>query len=124
VWWATRTAPHRRGAGIVAVPITACSPVAHRPTHDDITARLHCLAAFNKNIVCARSPRPFWPNTIAKSATELNTARLRHGAYPDMPTLIDNPVSAAPGVQAWRTSCPWLVCPRCRKRWLSAFYRR
>lgn len=66
------------------------------PTHDDITA--DCIAAaFNKHIDVREDARAILADHYAKSATELNTARLRMARIPDDATLIDNPVSAAPG---------------------------
>ncbi|MGR3510641.1 MAG: competence/damage-inducible protein A, partial [Sulfitobacter sp.] len=66
------------------------------PTHDDITA--DCIAAaFNKNIDVREDARAILADHYAKSATELNIARLRMARIPDDATLIDNPVSAAPG---------------------------
>lgn len=66
------------------------------PTHDDITA--DCIAtAFNKNIDVRDDARAILATHYAKSGTELNEARLRMARIPDDATLIDNPVSAAPG---------------------------
>jgi molybdenum cofactor synthesis domain-containing protein len=66
------------------------------PTHDDITA--DCIAAaFNKNIDVRDDARAILATHYAKSGTELNEARLRMARIPDDATLIENPVSAAPG---------------------------
>ena len=66
------------------------------PTHDDITA--DCIAAaFNKYIDVRDDARAILAEHYAKSGTELNEARLRMARIPDDATLIDNPVSAAPG---------------------------
>jgi molybdenum cofactor synthesis domain-containing protein len=66
------------------------------PTHDDITA--DCIAtAFDKHIGVRDDARKILATHYAKSGTELNEARLRMARIPDDATLIDNPVSAAPG---------------------------
>ena len=66
------------------------------PTHDDITA--DCIAAaFNKSIDVRDDARAILAAHYAKSNTELNEARLRMARIPEDATLIDNPVSAAPG---------------------------
>ncbi len=66
------------------------------PTHDDITA--DCIAAaFNKHIDVRDDARAILATHYAKSGTQLNEARLRMARIPDDATLIDNPVSAAPG---------------------------
>jgi len=56
--------------------------------------RRSCIAAerFNSNSICARRmPRAILAEHYAKSATELNTARLRMARIPRlMATLIDN----------------------------------
>ncbi len=66
------------------------------PTHDDITA--DCIAAaFDKHIDVRDDAREILATHYARSGTELNEARLRMARIPDDATLIDNPVSAAPG---------------------------
>jgi len=66
------------------------------PTHDDITA--DCIAAaFNQSIDVRDDARAILAEHYAKSGTELNTARLRMARIPEGASLIDNPVSAAPG---------------------------
>ena len=66
------------------------------PTHDDITA--DCIAAaFDKGIDVREDARAILAEHYEKSGTELNAARLRMARIPDDATLIDNPVSAAPG---------------------------
>jgi molybdenum cofactor synthesis domain-containing protein len=66
------------------------------PTHDDITA--DCVAAaFDAHIDVRDDARAILSAHYAKSGTELNSARLRMARIPDGATLIDNPVSAAPG---------------------------
>jgi molybdenum cofactor synthesis domain-containing protein len=66
------------------------------PTHDDITA--DCIAAaFDKHIDVRDDARAILAAHYAHSGTELNEARLRMARIPDDATLIDNPVSAAPG---------------------------
>ncbi|MGJ8626231.1 MAG: competence/damage-inducible protein A [Sulfitobacter sp.] len=66
------------------------------PTHDDITA--DCIAAaFDRHIDVRDDARAILAAHYARSGTELNAARLRMARIPDDATLIDNPVSAAPG---------------------------
>lgn len=66
------------------------------PTHDDITA--DCIAAaFDATIDVRDDARAILAEHYAKSGTELNEARLRMARIPEGATLIDNPVSAAPG---------------------------
>ena len=66
------------------------------PTHDDITA--DCIAeAFGVGIDVRDDARALLADHYAKSGSELNAARLRMARIPDGATLIDNPVSVAPG---------------------------
>ncbi len=66
------------------------------PTHDDITA--DCIAAaFDMPIDVREDARAILEAHYAKTGSELNEARLRMARIPDGATLIDNPVSAAPG---------------------------
>jgi len=66
------------------------------PTHDDITA--DCIAAaFDAHIDVRADARALLEAHYAKSGLELNAARLRMARIPDGATLIDNPVSTAPG---------------------------
>ncbi|WP_299371359.1 molybdopterin-binding protein [uncultured Tateyamaria sp.] len=66
------------------------------PTHDDITA--DCIAAaFDAPIDVRADARALLEAHYAKSGLELNAARLRMARIPDGATLIDNPVSTAPG---------------------------
>ncbi len=66
------------------------------PTHDDITA--DCIAAaFDAQIDVRADARALLEAHYAKSGLELNAARLRMARIPDGATLIDNPVSTAPG---------------------------
>lgn len=66
------------------------------PTHDDITA--DCIAeAFGRTIDVRDDARSILQAHYDKSGIELNDARLRMARIPDGATLIDNPVSAAPG---------------------------
>lgn len=66
------------------------------PTHDDITA--DCIArAFGAHIDVRADARALLEAHYEKSGLELNTARLRMARIPDGATLIDNPVSTAPG---------------------------
>ena len=61
------------------------------PTHDDITADA-VAAAFGVPIDVREDAERY-----AKMGTELNAARLRMARIPDGATLIENPVSGAPG---------------------------
>jgi molybdenum cofactor synthesis domain-containing protein len=66
------------------------------PTHDDITA--DCIAAaFDRKIDVRDDARQILAEFYRKTGTELNQARLRMARIPEGATLIDNPVSAAPG---------------------------
>jgi len=66
------------------------------PTHDDITA--DCIAAaFEDHIDIRADARALLQAHYDKSGQELNAARLRMARIPDTATLIDNPVSIAPG---------------------------
>lgn len=66
------------------------------PTHDDITAG--CIArAFGVPVV--RHPGAVELLTRYYAAADLNEARLKMAEVPEGATLIDNPVSSAPGFQ-------------------------
>jgi molybdenum cofactor synthesis domain-containing protein len=66
------------------------------PTHDDITA--DCIAAaFDTAIDIRDDARAILQAHYDKTGLELNAARLRMARIPDGATLIDNPVSMAPG---------------------------
>ncbi|MGR3815081.1 MAG: competence/damage-inducible protein A [Cognatishimia activa] len=66
------------------------------PTHDDITA--DCIAAaFDAPIDVRADARALLADFYEKSGRELNAARLRMARIPDGASLIDNPVSVAPG---------------------------
>ena len=66
------------------------------PTHDDITA--DCIAeAFGTPIDVREDARALLQAHYDRSGQELNAARLRMARIPDGATLIDNPVSTAPG---------------------------
>ncbi|MEJ6396776.1 competence/damage-inducible protein A [Yoonia sp. 208BN28-4] len=66
------------------------------PTHDDITA--DCIAAaFDDHIDIRDDARALLQAHYDKSGQELNAARLRMARIPDRASLIDNPVSTAPG---------------------------
>ncbi|MEJ8561732.1 molybdopterin-binding protein [Yoonia sp. GPGPB17] len=66
------------------------------PTHDDITA--DCIAAaFDAHISVRDDARALLQAHYDRSGLELNEARLRMARIPDGATLIDNPVSTAPG---------------------------
>ncbi len=66
------------------------------PTHDDITA--DCIAeAFGVNVDVREDARALLAAHYKLSGQELNAARLRMARIPDGATLIDNPVSTAPG---------------------------
>lgn len=66
------------------------------PTHDDITA--DCIAAaFGASIDVRDDARALLAAHYDRIGVELNEARLRMARIPDGATLIDNPVSTAPG---------------------------
>lgn len=66
------------------------------PTHDDITA--DCVAeAFGVPIGVRDDARALLAAHYSKTGSELNEARLRMARIPDGATLIENPVSIAPG---------------------------
>jgi molybdenum cofactor synthesis domain-containing protein len=66
------------------------------PTHDDITA--DCIAAaFGVGIDVREDARAILATNYANPERDLNAARLRMARVPDGATLIDNPVSKAPG---------------------------
>lgn len=66
------------------------------PTHDDITADA-VAAAFGVGIDVRDDARAILEAHYQRTGLELNAARLRMARIPDGATLIDNPVSAAPG---------------------------
>ncbi|MGB0797999.1 MAG: competence/damage-inducible protein A [Planktomarina sp.] len=66
------------------------------PTHDDITA--DCIAAaFEVHIDVRDDARAILQAHYDTQGLELNEARLRMARIPDGATLIDNPISKAPG---------------------------
>jgi molybdenum cofactor synthesis domain-containing protein len=66
------------------------------PTHDDITADA-IASAFGVPIDVREDARAILATNYANPEVELNEARLRMARIPDGATLIDNPVSKAPG---------------------------
>lgn len=66
------------------------------PTHDDITADA-IAAAFGVHIDVRDDARALLAAHYAARGMEFNTARQRMARIPDGATLIDNPVSIAPG---------------------------
>ena len=68
------------------------------PTHDDITADA-VAAAFGRSIDIRDDAREVLVDWYAKSKTELTDARMRMARIPDGASLIDNPVTGAPGFQ-------------------------
>ncbi len=66
------------------------------PTHDDITADA-VAAAFGTPISIRDDARALLVAHYATTGIEVNKARLRMARIPDGATLIENPVSAAPG---------------------------
>lgn len=66
------------------------------PTHDDITA--DCVAgAMGASIDVRDDARAILQAHYDRQGTEMNAARLRMARIPDGASLIENPVSAAPG---------------------------
>lgn len=68
------------------------------PTHDDITADA-VASAFGTNIDVRPDAREILERHYRGTGRELNAARLRMARIPEGATLIDNPVSGAPGFQ-------------------------
>ncbi len=66
------------------------------PTHDDITAEA-VATAFGLPLAVREDARAILAAHYASRGQELNEARLRMARIPEGATLIDNPVSAAPG---------------------------
>lgn len=66
------------------------------PTHDDITAD-NVARAFDRPIDVRADARALLEAHYARTGLEINEARLRMARIPDGATLIDNPISAAPG---------------------------
>jgi len=66
------------------------------PTHDDITADA-IGAAFGASVDVRDDARALLAAHYEKSGSELNAARLRMARIPEGATLIENPVSVAPG---------------------------
>ena len=66
------------------------------PTHDDITAD-NVARAFGVHIDVREDARALLAAHYARVGHDLNAARLRMARIPDGATLIDNPVSLAPG---------------------------
>jgi molybdenum cofactor synthesis domain-containing protein len=66
------------------------------PTHDDITAE-NVAAAFGVPIDVREDARALLQAYYKRSGQELNAARLRMARIPEGATLIDNPISGAPG---------------------------
>ena len=66
------------------------------PTHDDITAEA-VAAALGRPISVREDARAMLAAHYAARGQDLNAARLRMARIPDGATLIDNPVSGAPG---------------------------
>jgi molybdenum cofactor synthesis domain-containing protein len=66
------------------------------PTHDDITS--DCIAeAFGAPIDVREDARALLQAHYDRTGSDLNAARLRMARIPDGATLIENPVSTAPG---------------------------
>lgn len=68
------------------------------PTHDDITADAMAVA-FNRSIDIRDDARAILETWYAKTDTELTGSRLRMARIPDGASLIENPVTGAPGFQ-------------------------
>ncbi|UXX84221.1 competence/damage-inducible protein A [Roseovarius pelagicus] len=66
------------------------------PTHDDITAD-NIAAAFNVPIDVRADARAILATHYDRTGLVMNAARLRMARIPEGASLIDNPVSAAPG---------------------------
>lgn len=88
---------------IVAAVRTLCAAWDHvftsggiGPTHDDITADA-VAAAFGVPIDVRDDARAILAAHYERTGNTLNEARLRMARIPDGASLIDNPISAAPG---------------------------
>jgi len=88
---------------IVAAIKALCAAYTHvftsggiGPTHDDITAD-NVARAFGRAIDVRADARATLQAHYDQAGQELNAARLRMARIPDGATLIDNPISAAPG---------------------------
>lgn len=68
------------------------------PTHDDITAE-SIAKAFGLPLIEHPQARKLLEDRYAAAGIELNEARLRMARTPDGASLIENPVSGAPGFQ-------------------------
>lgn len=66
------------------------------PTHDDITAE-NVARAFDRAIDVREDARAVLAAHYERAGQELNEARLRMARIPEGASLIDNPISAAPG---------------------------
>ncbi|QGX99311.1 competence/damage-inducible protein A [Roseovarius faecimaris] len=66
------------------------------PTHDDITAE-NVARAFDRPIDVREDARAVLAAHYERAGQELNAARLRMARIPEGASLIDNPISAAPG---------------------------
>ena len=66
------------------------------PTHDDITAE-NVARAFDRAIDVRDDARAILQTHYERQGLELNAARLRMARIPDGASLIENPISAAPG---------------------------
>ncbi len=67
------------------------------PTHDDITAEAVSQRPLAAAIDVRADARAILQAHYDRQGTQLNDARLRMARIPDGATLIDNPISAAPG---------------------------
>ncbi len=68
------------------------------PTHDDITAD-SVAEAFSVPLLLNEKAREMLASHYANGKDDLNEARLRMARIPEGATLIDNPISKAPGFQ-------------------------
>ena len=68
------------------------------PTHDDITAAA-IAKAFGQKLIRNPQAVAILEASYARSGLELNEARLSMADTPEHASLIDNPVSGAPGIQ-------------------------
>ena len=66
------------------------------PTHDDITAE-SIAKAFEVNISVREDARKILATNYINGEVSLNEARLKMARIPDGATLVDNPISKAPG---------------------------
>ena len=77
--------------------MTMCSPAAASARPMTISPPIASPRPLARLLTCATMPARLLAGALRKTGMELNAARLRMARIPEGATLIDNPVSAAPG---------------------------